>query len=196
MPGYGVIAFIGVLATGAGLVATAHAAGQAESSSQGVKAEILAGIGDAESKLNQLAEAMPEDKYAWRPGEGVRSVGEVFVHVMGANYAIPRYLGVQPPEGLDVRALSKSLTTKADIRKALADSFVYLKSKLAAMSDADLDKPAELFGMKTTVRGGYLVVLGHVHEHLGQSIAYARMNGVVPPWSAKQASGKPAGGGM
>jgi hypothetical protein len=55
-----------------------------------------------------------------------------------------------------------------------------------AMSDAELDKPAEFFGMKSTVRGGYMLLLAHVHEHLGQSIAYARMNGIVPPWTAKQ----------
>jgi hypothetical protein len=69
----------------------------------GVRAEILYWIQDAETKLVQLAEAIPQEKYTWRPGEGVRSVSEVFLHVAGGNYSIPRTLGVQPPEGFASR---------------------------------------------------------------------------------------------
>ncbi len=158
----------------------------------GVKAEMLMWIGDAEGKLNQLAEAMPESKYNWRPAEGVRSVGEVFMHVAGANLGIPSFWGVKPPAGFEFGTYEKSLTKKADIQAALKESFAHVKKALMAASDADLEKPAEFFGMKTTVRGGYFLVLSHVHEHLGQSIAYARMNGVVPPWSAKQAESEKA----
>jgi len=151
----------------------------------GVKGEMLMFIGDAENKLNQLAEAIPEGKYTWRPGEGVRSPAEVFMHVAAANFGIPSFWGVKPPEGFNFQTYEKSLTRKADIQKALEASFVHVKNALMAASDADLEKPAEFFGTKTTVRGGYLLVLSHVHEHLGQSIAYARTNGVVPPWTAK-----------
>ena len=151
----------------------------------GVKGEMLMFIGDAENKLNQLAEAIPEAKYSWRPGEGVRSPAEVFMHVAAANFGIPSFWGVKPPEGFNFQTYEKSLTRKADIQKALEASFVHVKNALMAASDADLEKPAEFFGTKTTVRGGYLLVLSHVHEHLGQSIAYARTNGVVPPWTAK-----------
>ena len=90
---------------------------------------------------------MPQEKYSWRPGEGVRSVSEVFVHIAGANFLFPTFIGV---------------------------------------SDADLDKPTKLFGRSTTTREVLLVMATHMHEHLGQSIAYARVNGVVPPWSAKE----------
>jgi len=174
---------LGVVLAAAALATAARAAGPAPS---GVKAEMLMFISDAESKLNQLAEAIPEDKYNWRPGEGVRSCAEVFMHVAGANYGIPSFWGVKPPEGFDFKTYEKSLTSKADIQKALKASFVHVKAALAATSNAELAKPTDLFGMKTTVRGGWMLVLSHAHEHLGQMIAYARMNGVVPPWTAAQ----------
>ncbi|HUK13978.1 MAG TPA: DinB family protein [Thermoanaerobaculaceae bacterium] len=174
---------LGVVLAAAALATAARAASPAPS---GVKAEMLMFISDAESKLNQLAEAIPEDKYNWRPGEGVRSCAEVFMHVAGANYGIPSFWGVKPPEGFDFKTYEKSLTSKADIQKALKASFVHVKAALAATSNAELAKPTDLFGMKTTVRGGWMLVLSHAHEHLGQMIAYARMNGVVPPWTAAQ----------
>ena len=152
----------------------------------GVKGEVLQWIGDAEGKLIQLAEATPESKYAWRPGKGVRSTGDVFVHVAAANYGIPTFWGVPAPEGFDFATYEKSLTKKADIVSALKASFASMKQSLVSTSDADLEKPVEMFGMKSTVRGGYLLILSHAHEHLGQSIAYARGNGIVPPWTAKQ----------
>jgi len=151
-----------------------------------VKGEILMFIAGAEDKLNQLAEAIPESKYTWRPMEGVRSPAEVFMHVAAANYGIPSFWGVKPPEGFDFQTYEKSRTKKADIQKALEASFVHVKNALAAASDADLEKATEFFGMKTNVRGGYMLLLSHAHEHLGQMIAYARMNGVVPPWTAAE----------
>jgi uncharacterized damage-inducible protein DinB len=175
--------FLSIVLLGTAFATVASAQGAKPA---GIKGELLMFLSDAESKLTQLAEATPESKYGWRPGEGVRSTGEVFMHVAGANFGLPSFWGVKPPEGFDFRTYEKSLTKKADIQKALAASFDHVKAALTATSDADLDKPAEFFGMKTTVRGGYLLVVSHVHEHLGQSIAYARTNGIVPPWSAKQ----------
>ncbi|MGH7731679.1 MAG: DinB family protein [Candidatus Eiseniibacteriota bacterium] len=152
----------------------------------GVKADMLLWIKDAEGKLIQLAEATPEGKYAWRPSKDVRTTGEVFMHVVAANYGAPSFWGVKPPEGFNFQTHEKSLTKKTDITKALKDSFTHMEQGLESTADADLDKPVELFGMKTTVRGGYMLLLSHAHEHLGQSIAYARSNGIVPPWTAKQ----------
>lgn len=152
----------------------------------GVKGETLQWIQDAESKLIQLAEATPESKYAWRPNKGVRSTGDVFLHVAAANYGIPTFWGVPAPQGFDFATYEKSMTKKADIVSALKASFASMKQSLVSMSDADLEKPVEMFGMKSTVRGGYLLILSHAHEHLGQSIAYARSNDIVPPWTAKQ----------
>lgn len=159
----------------------------------GARGEMLMWIKDADSKLNQLAEAMPEGKYSWRPGKGVRSVGEVFMHVAAANFGIPGYMGAAPPAGFDFATYEKSMSKKADIQKALKDSFAHLEQSLMSATDEDMEKPVEIFGLKTTHRGGYMLLMSHVHEHLGQSIAYARTNNVVPPWSAKQAEMKDSG---
>lgn len=161
------------------------ASAQAPAAGSGVRSEMLTFFKDAENKLGQLAEATPEAKYAYRPAKGVRSTGEIFMHVAGGNNGIPTFWGVAAPEGFKFATYETSLTTKADIQKALKDSFVHMEQGFMALSDADLDKPAEFFGIKSTVRGGYLLLLSHVHEHLGQSIAYARVNGIVPPWTAK-----------
>ena len=165
--------------------AIAHDA-PASASGAGVRSEMLAWIKDAESKLLQLAEVTPEAGYAWRPAKDVRSTGEVFMHVAAANLGAPTFWGVKAPEGFDFMTYEKSLTKKADVIKAMKDSFAHMEQGFAALADSDMDKPVELFGMNTSVRGGYMLLLSHAHEHLGQSIAYARSNGIVPPWTAKQ----------
>jgi len=153
----------------------------------GQKGDMMMWIKDAETKLEQLADAMPEKSYSWRPGKGVRSVGEVYMHVAGANLALPAMAGgPAPPAGFNNDTYDKSQTKKAEITKALKESFASMEQALMNTSDADMDKPTDLMGMKTTYRGVYLLCLAHCHEHLGQSIAYARMNNVVPPWTAKQ----------
>ena len=158
----------------------------ASSGGAGVKSDMLLWIKDAEDKLIQLAEATPEAGYAWRPNKDVRTTGEVFMHVAAANFGAPSFWGVKPPDGFDFQTYEKSMSKKADVLKALKDSFGHMEAGFTATADADMDKPVELFGMKTTVRGGYMLLLSHAHEHLGQSIAYARSNNVVPPWTAKQ----------
>jgi uncharacterized damage-inducible protein DinB len=151
----------------------------------GVKGDILMWVQDAENKLIELAAATPQNKFSWRPGKDVRTTGEVFMHVVTANYGLPNFAGVKPPEGFDFRTHEKSLTKKEDIEKALKESFAHMKKALTDTSEADLNKPTEFFGMKSTYRGVYLLLLSHAHEHLGQSIAYARMNKVAPPWTAR-----------
>src|SRR3954471_2351146 len=164
-----------------------------EAKAAGVKGEILHWLDDAESKLEDLAAATPESKYSWRPGPEVRTTGEVFMHVAAANYGIPARLGVKAPEGLKLDGFEKALTKKADIQKALKESFAHAKKGLLDASDADLDKPIDLFGSKTTFRGGYLLVLSHAQEHMGQAVAYARMNNIVPPWTARRQASKKGG---
>ncbi len=152
----------------------------------GMKADLLFWISDAESKLGQLAEAMPEDKYGWSPTKDVRTPAQVFMHVAAANYGIPSMWGVAPPAGYDFATYEGSLTKKAEIQAALKGSFAHVKAALSAATDADFEKPVDLLGTKTTVRGSYMLLLAHAHEHLGQSIAYARMNKVTPPWTEMQ----------
>jgi uncharacterized damage-inducible protein DinB len=160
----------------------------------GFRAEFLEGIAYYEQRYTRLAEAMPAEKYAWRPGEGVRSVGEVFTHIIAANYGVARALGTAPPNGLDFKAITALSTDKPKVLQALKDSFAHFRNAILALSDGDADKPQKMFGRQSTLRGSFTMIIGHFGEHLGQSIAYARVNGVVPPWTeeAQQQQPKPA----
>jgi len=154
----------------------------ADTPTKGVRADILAWIEDAEKKLVGLAEAMPAEKYGWRPGEGIRSVGEVFMHAATANLGIPKMIGIDPPMKME-QGMEKSVTEKAKIVEMLKKSFAHVKEAIGKVSDADLDKATKMFGQESTYRNVLMLLVAHNHEHLGQSIAYARTNGVAPPWS-------------
>ena len=155
----------------------------------GFRGEYVVEVDSVGKKLLDLANAMPADKYSWRPAPGVRSVGEVYVHVAGGNYLIPSFMGVKPPEGIN-REIEKTITEKAKVIDVLKKSLESVKTMAASMSDADLDKKVKAFGgREMTQRQLMLIILNHMHEHLGQSIAYARSNGVTPPWSE---GGEPA----
>jgi uncharacterized damage-inducible protein DinB len=136
-----------------------------------------------EDKFLRLAEAIPADKYTWRPASDVRSFAEVFLHVSAANYNIYKLVGTPPPAGVDMKGLEKSTTDKTKVIATLKDSFAHAHKAITAMPDADLDKSLDWFGGKNTERGVLLFVVRHAAEHLGQSIAYARFIGVVPPWT-------------
>lgn len=158
----------------------------ADPAMSGFKTDLTTWMDDAESKLLQLADATPAETYAWRPAEGVRSQGEVFLHVAAANFGIPNFWGVKPPEGFQFDGYEQSMTSKADIQAALKASFAHARKSLQELPEADLDKKVTVFGNEVTVRWGYMLLLSHQHEHLGQSIAYARSNEIVPPWTAAQ----------
>src|SRR5712692_113166 len=149
----------------------------------GFRAEFLEEIAYYEQRYTRLAEAMPAEKYAWRPAEGVRSVGEVFTHITTANYGIARALGTAPPAGFDFKSLTAISGDKPKVLQAVKDSFAHFRSAIVALNDADADKPQKMFGRQTTLRGSFIIISGHFGEHLGQSIAYARVNGIVPPWT-------------
>lgn len=149
----------------------------------GYRSEVLAEVMVQEDKFTRLAEAIPADKYAWRPTPDVRSFAEVFLHVSGANYNLYKLVGTPSPAGLDTRNLGKSTTDKEKVIATLKDSFAHAKSAIKAMPDADLEKSMDWFGGKITERGILLFIVRHAAEHLGQSIAYARLVGVVPPWT-------------
>ena len=151
----------------------------------GARGEIMGQIDAAEKKLVALAEAMPADKYGWRPGEGVRSVGEVFAHVSGANYFLPTLWGGKIPAGVDPRGFEKEGGDKAKTVGTLKASFDNVRQAIGAVPDGDLDRAVKVFDHDGTVREVVLIIATHAHEHLGQAIAYARMNSVTPPWSAQ-----------
>ncbi len=149
----------------------------------GYRSEVLAEVMIQEDKFTRLAEAIPAEKYTWRPAPDVRSFAEIFLHVANANYNVYKLVGTPPPAGLDLKGFDKSTTDKAKVIAALKDSFAHARKAIAAMPDADLDKSMDWFGGKNTERGILLFIVRHAAEHLGQSIAYARVIGVVPPWT-------------
>ncbi len=160
----------------------------------GYRAEFLEDLGYYEQRFTRLAEAMPTEKYSWRPGEGVRSVGEVYAHIVMANYGVARALGLAFPTGLDPKAIAAGANDKPKVLQELKDSFTHLRNAILALSDGDADKPQKMFNRQTTLRGSLMMIDRHWGEHLGQSIAYARVNGVVPPWTEEfqQQQQKPA----
>jgi len=149
----------------------------------GYRSEVLAEVMIQEDKFRRLAEAIPADKYGWRPVPDVRSFAEVFLHVSAANYNLYKLVGTPLPPGIDVKGLEKSTTDKAKVMATLNDSFVHARKAITAMPDSDLDKSLDWFGGENTERGVLLFITRHTAEHLGQSIAYARFVGVVPPWT-------------
>ena len=135
-------------------------------------------------KLVALAEAMPAESYSWQPMEGVYTVAAAYMHVARYNYMYPdMYLGVEAPARVDYASLEERVTTKEQAVRILAASMDHVRGILDGMSDADLAKPAELYGREVESWAVLLQLLTHMNEHLGQAIAYARMNRVVPPWS-------------
>ncbi len=153
-----------------------------------LQSEMLADLGELRDKYLHLADAMPESAYGWRPADDVRSVSEVYMHIVAANFGIvASALQVPPPAMADPAWYdfqnAESITDKTVIGAALAASFDYVAEVVQNASDNRLQEAVDMLGAQSSVRGTLLLVLTHCHEHLGQSIAYARMNGVTPPWS-------------
>jgi uncharacterized damage-inducible protein DinB len=149
----------------------------------GVRGEVLRQIDAARDKLIALAEATPADKFTWRPNDKVRTVGEVYAHVAGGNYFLPTLWGVKMPDGVDPRGFDKQAADKAKTIDTLKKSYEHVHHVIESTADADLAKSIKLFDHEGTVLEGLLIIGSHGHEHLGQSIAYARSVGIVPPWS-------------
>jgi len=149
----------------------------------GARLEFLDEVSYYEQRFERLAEAVPAEKYNWRPMEGTRTTGEVYMHIAAANYGIARAFGTPPPAGFDPKALMAASGDKAKVTQALKDSFAHFRSAILAIKDSEMDKEQKMFGHQTTVRGAFILITGHLGEHLGQSIAYARQNGIVPPWT-------------
>lgn len=157
----------------------------------GIRAELIADFEASAGKFESLAHAL-EGHWDWRPAEGVRSVGEVIGHVAATNLMIPTMMGIDPPEsfqGADQQETMGNLMalenmTHDEMMEHLAHSFRHAGHALARVGDERLDEPVRYFGQEGTIRSLMVLMSGHMHEHLGQLIAYARANGVVPPWSA------------
>jgi uncharacterized damage-inducible protein DinB len=147
----------------------------------GFRAEFIADLDEVQDKIEKLAAAVPAAKYAWRPAAGIRSVSEVYMHIAGGNYFLATFVGQQPPA--DMPKDLENIADKPAVLAELKKSFDHVRRVIANESDADLEKSVNMFGKPATHRYVFTTMLNHLHEHLGQSIAYARMNGVAPPWS-------------
>ena len=143
----------------------------------------------AAQKYMGLANVLNAEQYSWRPDDGVRSVAEVLTHVAGNNYWLMAYMGAEIPNGVPITAAYNSVvefekqTDRDDIIRQLEESFEYMEATIAAVPDDRLDDAMDIFGNPGTVRAYLSFVSAHLHEHLGQLIAYTRSNGVTPPWS-------------
>jgi uncharacterized damage-inducible protein DinB len=155
-----------------------------------MKPQSLLDLDAMHKKYVDLAAAIPQEKYSWRPAEGVRSIGEVFLHVSNANYNIPSLMGTPVPTGYDPKTFEKSTTDKTQIIDQLNKSFDSAHAAIEKMTNADFNKPLPKLGPDANYGDVVYLLVTHAHEHLGQSIAYARVNGIIPPWTAAAAAKK------
>lgn len=157
----------------------------------GLLGDLLSDIGQVEEKFFSLAEALPDHAWTWRPGDGVRSTTEVFQHIAADNWLLaglaghtpPSFTGIDPASYPTVQAYESRSAPRAEVVDHLRQSFDFLKDAIAATRADQLDAKVDLFGNEATMRSLWVLTTTHLHEHLGQLIAYARVNGVVPPWS-------------
>jgi len=153
-----------------------------------VRKQYLEDLDTLRARFLGLAEAIPAEKYSWRPGPGVRSVGEVFMHVAGELYgwAPTAYGGARSPvlgSGRDAYQKLETMSSKPEVLKHLKASADYAARTVGALDPAAISGTRKIFGQDHTIIETSFGVVDDLREHLGQLIAYARMNGVTPPWS-------------
>ncbi len=158
-------------------------------SGQGLMADMHRDVGAAEKKFVELAQAIPESAYAWRP-PGARSIGEVLLHVASDNYFLVIPMGKAAPAATNITSDYKSLEpyekrqlSKAQIVAELEASFKHLHDAMNLNTEANLGENIKFFGQDWSRQRVMLATVTHMHEHLGQLIAYARINNIAPPWS-------------
>lgn len=149
-----------------------------------VQTETTNMINFASGRIMQLAEAIPAEKFSWSPEEGVRSVAGVCAHVVSANYFFASKLGAAIPDGVNPQTIEQDLTTKEQLLPALKASSELVVNAIKSVKDDALDNKVEMpFPGDYTTMTAILIVQSHSNEHLGQLIAYSRMNSITPPWS-------------
>ncbi|MDH4089242.1 MAG: DinB family protein [Cyclobacteriaceae bacterium] len=163
----------------AGLIISMSAFGQGQ-----LQKEASGSLAFASDHIMQLAQAIPAEKYSWTPQDGVRSVRTVLTHIISANYFFATKLGAKLPEGVKMESLELDLQKKEDIAAALKQSSALIVDAVKNAKDADMATKVEYpFPGEYTNMSSILIALSHANEHLGQLIAYARTNGIKPPWS-------------
>jgi len=151
---------------------------QAQAQAAGIQTAFGEDAGTLSKKFTGLAHVMA-GKYDWKPGQGVRSVGDVFNLIVLENGLLADALSGTPNTG----SKPAPITDPEKLQEALQVSYANLQTVITGLSDKDLQTHVKLFGKDMTKQGALMLILEDQHEHLGQSIAYARTNGIVPPWS-------------
>lgn len=150
-----------------------------------MKAQSLLDLETMQKKFVDLTNAIPDDKMTWRPSADARSFAEVMLHVAGERYGILGLMGAEPPAGVDRKGLEKSTTDKTKIVAELNSSWEFARKTIEGMSNAEFAKLLPKLGPQANAGDVVYILVADAHEHLGQAIAYARENGVVPPWTAE-----------
>ncbi len=150
-----------------------------------MKGQSLFDLQAVQKKFVDLANALPADKFTWRPSADSRSFAEVFLHVAGERYGILGLMGVEPPAGFDGKTLEKSTTDRERIVEELNKSWDFAQKAINGMSNADFAKLLPKLGPQANAGDVVYILAADAHEHLGQSVAYARENGIVPPWTVE-----------
>jgi hypothetical protein len=164
---------------------TADASADHTAPSYDMKAQALVDLERVQKKFVDLANVVPADKLNWRPSEDSRSFAEVFMHVSGERYGILSLGGATPPSNFNGKTFEKSTTDKARIIEELNKSWDFAQKTISGMSNADFAKLLPKLGPQANAGDVVYILVADAHEHLGQLIAYARVNGIVPPWTAE-----------
>ncbi|HXM64905.1 MAG TPA: DinB family protein [Terriglobales bacterium] len=150
-----------------------------------MKGQSLADLQAVQKKFVDLANAIPADKLTWRPSADSRSFAEVFLHVSGERYGILGLMGATPPAGFDRKTFEKSTTDRARIVDELNKSWEFAQKTINGMTNADFAKLLPKLGPQANAGDVVYILVADAHEHLGQLVAYARVNGIVPPWTVE-----------
>jgi hypothetical protein len=150
-----------------------------------MKAQSLQDLGVVQKKFVDLANALPVDKLTWRPTADSRSFAEVFLHVASERYGILALMGTPLPAGFDGKTFEKSTTDRARIVEELNKSWEFTQKAINGMSNADFAKLLPKLGPQANAGDVIYILVADAHEHLGQSVAYARENDIVPPWTVE-----------
>ena len=159
-----------------------------------MKAQALLDLQTVNKKCVDLAQAVPADKLTWRPSPEARSFAEVFLHVAGERYGILSMMGANPPAGFKAKEFEKSTTDKDRIVEDLNQSWDFANKAINGMTNADFAKLLPKLGPQANEGDVIYILVADAHEHLGQLIAYARQNGIVPPWTVAMQKKKAAAG--
>ena len=173
--------FFGFVGTG---VAVAEQT-DSTSPSYDLKAQALLDLENVQKKFVDLANAVPAGKFGWKPSADTRSFAEVLMHVAGERYQILGLMGAKTPDEFDVKTFEKSKAEKAEIIAELDKTWEFTKQTIGGMTNADFAKQLPKLGPQANAGDVVYILVADAHEHLGQAITYARVNGVVPPWTAQ-----------